>query len=91
MPNGTEKPDDLAIDPIDWFSIKGGWLHLDNRDRIKLSSIRKYSCSEWDAFLCFENGDTYSVGTPDKSKSTQSLMDALDQFFSDNAKIERGR
>ena len=91
MPDDTKKTDDLAIDPIDWFSIRGGWLHLDNHDRIKLASIRKYSCSDWDAFLYFENGDTYSVGTPDQSKAPKDLMAALDAFFFENAESSRSR
>jgi hypothetical protein len=90
MPDDTKKTDDLAIDPIDWFSIRGGWLHLDNHDRIKLASIRKYSCSDWDAFLYFENGDTYSVGTPDQSKAPKDLMAALDAFFFENVKRDNG-
>ena len=87
MPDDTKKTDNLAIDPIDWFSIRGGWLHLDNHDRIKLASIRKYSCSDWDAFLYFENGDTYSVGTRDQSKAPKDLMAALDAFFFENAEV----
>jgi len=42
MPDDTKKTDDLAIDPIDGFSIRGGWLHLDNHDRIKLAYPRLF-------------------------------------------------
>ena len=82
-----ENPGASVVDSSDWFSIRGGWLHLDNRDRIKLSSICRYSCSDYDAFLYFENGDSYSVGTADQSKNPQDIMEALDKFYSENSII----
>ena len=89
MPDDTEKPDDLAIDPIDWFSIRGGWLHLPNRDRLKLRSLRKYAYSDYDIFLTFDNGDTYNIDSYIDGRKPLPLIKALDDFFFENIWINK--
>jgi hypothetical protein len=69
---------------MNWFEIKGHWLHIDD-ERILLSDVCRYSPSQLGVSYTRARGESDYMYSG-QAEDTQELIDALDEYFKNEGK-----